>query len=54
MDENKHKSLGWFIVLLKKWPANKDFHSGKYRLRKFFEVARHENGLYSLHISFDW
>lgn len=37
MDENKHKSLGWFIVLLEKWPANKDSHSGKYRLRKFFE-----------------
>lgn len=37
MDENKHKSLCWFIVLLEKWPANKDSHSGKYRLRKFFE-----------------
>lgn len=37
MDENKHKSLGWFIVLPEKWPANKDSYSGKYRLRKFFE-----------------
>lgn len=25
MDENKHKSPGWFIVLLEKWPANAIF-----------------------------
>lgn len=28
--------------------------SKPYRRGIFFEVARYENGLYSLHISFDW